>query len=43
MCGSVKQRLLGEPVGLAVLAVQGPRCPGGRPGSPRKAEEGACE
>ena len=36
-------RLLGEPVGLAVLAVQGPRCPGGRPGSPRKAEEGACE
>lgn len=36
-------RLLAEPVGLAVLAAQGPRCPGGRPGPPRKAEEGACE
>lgn len=36
-------RLLGEPVGLAVLAVQGPRCLGGRPGPPGNAEEGACQ
>lgn len=36
-------RLLGEPIGFAALAVQGPRCLVGRPGPPGKAEEWACE